>query len=98
MIPLLIYAQMADLVTLLFAADALGFEGNEYGPLAQVLYGSFGMAGVAAAKIAFLTAFVAIGISWRQKHPRFFATMVGFAIVMGTTGALINVAALAVSV
>lgn len=92
-IPLLLYAQAVDLVTFGFAAGALGIEG-EYNPLAGFIYTHAGLVGVAAYKIGVVAAFAYLALSWKV-FTRFLAIT---GIIIGTIGALTNVASLAVSV
>lgn len=97
MIPILIYAQGCDLITFLIAADTLGFEGNEYGVLANAIYHSAGIAGIAVVKVLLVALIVIVIASLppsAQGMKRFGAL---FAIVLGTLGAFVNVMALAVA-
>lgn len=94
MIPLLLYAQSGDLITFAIAVQTLGFEGNEYGLFANLVYPHFGMLGIYAGKIIGVAGFAYGAVAWRR-----FTTLLAIAgIVMGTLGILTNVASLAVSV
>lgn len=98
MIPLLIYAQAADLVTFAFAAGAIGFHGNEYGALANAMYDFGGIPAIAFTKIVIVVMFAVLAASFRRKYPALGGILIGIGFSMGTFGALANVAALAVSV
>lgn len=98
MIPLLLYAQAIDLVTFTLATTTLGFEGNEYGPYAVVIYPHFGLAGVLVGKIAAVASFVYAAFAWRHTWLKFTRILAILGIVIGTIGMLTNVVALAVMV
>lgn len=94
MIPLLLYAQAADLATFAIAVNTLGFAGNEYGIFANIIYPHFGLLGIYVGKIGIVAAWTYGAATWRR-----FTTFLAVAgIVIGTLGTLTNVASLAVSV
>lgn len=95
MIPILIYAQLADLITALFAVSALGIT-EEWNPVAVSFYGQGGLLGLTGFKLAPLPILVFFSIRWQGRPPSYL--LAGFGILAGTIGALVNVAALAVSV
>jgi len=96
-IGLLIYAQMADLVTMLFVASAVGIEG-EYGFLADAIYPDYGLFGIAVVKIGYVAAYALIAHFYRRTNNTVCGFMAGFGFAFGTIGAIVNVASLAVSV
>ena len=97
MIPLLVYAQLADLITFLFTASVLNIDG-EYGLLSKAIYPYFGLMGVVVGKV-FLVAAVSVYSSyWLQRRNRLGPVLCVIGIVIGTLGTLTNVASLAVSV
>lgn len=99
MIPLLLYSQLVDLVTFLFAESAIGFEG-EYGVLANVIYDAAGVFGIAVLKVVLVLLITIIVWAFyqlpRTRWLAHFGAAVG--IFIGTAGMLTNVASLAVSV
>ena len=98
MIPFLIYSQLADLVTFLFAASAIGIDG-EYGLLSKAVYPLFGIAGVVVGKVLLVIGVSVYAGYWiRQGSHRFGAILGTIGIIIGTLGTLTNVASLAVSV
>ena len=93
MIPLLLYAQSADLITFAFTASALGISG-ESNPIASIIYTHAGILGIALYKVGIVAAWTTAALTWHK----FTTLLVVIGIVMGTLGTLTNVASLAVSV
>lgn len=98
MIPLLLYAQLLDLATFIFAAAALGDDGE-----INLLVHEIGIPGTLIVKVLLIIVgalFVAYESSKpaEGKHQWIAGVLLGFGITFGTFGSLSNVASLAVSV
>lgn len=97
MIPLLIYAQAADLATFGFAASALPIQG-EY----NILVPAIGVIGTILVKIILVAVFALFTLHLlsgeHRGRRRMGCTLAITGILVGTVGMLSNVAALAVSV
>lgn len=89
---MLVYAQLTDLVTFLFAANVLAIEG-ESNAIAVLIYQHTGPLGVVVWKGLAIGAMV-----FMARHKKWGNILGWFGILAGTVGYVVNVAALAVSV